>query len=114
MSTYQQTVPGQMCLFWFDSCINATGSDATAQFNCIQARDTRCGNQTIEKSSSNSASSSASGTSRPTGTSGSGSSSASATGTGAPANSQAAAAIMSTFGAPALAGGLLALFGLAL
>jgi hypothetical protein len=119
MSSYQQTVPGQMCLFWFDSCIAATGEDAEAQFNCIKTRDARCGNDTIDASGSDSTSSSASpsGTDSPSGTSGSGSE-ASPTSSGSSsspaASSQAAAASFSTYGTPVLAGGLLALFGLAL
>jgi hypothetical protein len=117
MSSYQQTVPGQMCLFWFDACINATGSDAEAQFNCIQTRDTKCGNDTIDASgsgsdSSSSASATTSGGPSATG-SGAGSTSSSTT-SDAAEPSKAAAASFSTYGTPALAGGLLALFGLAL
>jgi hypothetical protein len=115
MSSYQQTVPGQMCLFWFDSCINATGSDAEAQFNCIQARDTKCGNDTIDASGSGSDSSSSASASTSSGATGSGAGSASSpTGSDAAEPSKAAAASFSTYGTPALAGGLLALFGLAL
>lgn len=116
MSNYQQTVPAQMCLFWYDSCIAATGTDAEAQFNCIQTRDARCGNDTVEGTVSDSTSSaSPSGTNSPSGTSGSGSeASPTSSDSSAPANSQAAAASFATYGTPALAGGLLALFGLAL
>jgi hypothetical protein len=117
MSSYQQTVPGQMCLFWFDACINATGSDAEAQFNCIQARDTKCGNDTIDASGSGSDSSSSASASTSSGPSATGSGAGSAsspTGSDAAEPSKAAAASFSTYGTPALAGGLLALFGLAL
>ncbi|KAF1845628.1 uncharacterized protein K460DRAFT_377001 [Cucurbitaria berberidis CBS 394.84] len=116
LARYQQSVPGLMCRYWFDSCINATGTDASAQFRCIQARDTQCGNQTAKDSGS-----SASSSSSPTG-SGSGSasrtsggSSSSPTSSGATTSSSAAAAAnLAFYGTPALAGGLLALFGLAL
>jgi hypothetical protein len=36
-----------MCRFWFDSCINATGSNLAAQFECTRARDEQCGNLTV-------------------------------------------------------------------
>lgn len=111
MSDYQQSVPGQMCRFWFDSCINATGSDASAQFQCIQARDTQCGNLTIGDSDDDS-SASASPSSAPSRTSGS---SSSPTASGATQSSTgAAAANVAIYGTPALVGGLFALFGFAL
>lgn len=119
MSQYQQTVPGQMCLVWYSNCITASGTDATAQFECEQARNNLCGNKTIEQateagnSGSSSGSSSASGS--PSSTSGS---SPSSTGSSGAATSsaapQGAAANLAVYSTSALAGGLLALFGLAL
>ncbi|USP79741.1 hypothetical protein yc1106_07015 [Curvularia clavata] len=120
MSQYQQTVPGQMCLVWYSNCISASGTDATAQFECEQARDNLCGNKTIEQAteagnsgSSSSGSSSASGS--PSSTSGS---SPSPTGSAGAASSSSApsgaAANLAMYSTSALAGGLLALFGLAL
>ncbi|KAJ4317876.1 hypothetical protein N0V94_004706 [Neodidymelliopsis sp. IMI 364377] len=120
MSAYEQTVPAQMCYRWYDACINATigangEGNAAEQFACEQTRDSRCGSIKIDESgdsSSSSASSSATGTSR---ASGSGSSTASATGSGAAAATSSGAAIANfAMGTPALAGGLLAIFGLAL
>jgi hypothetical protein len=121
MSAYQQTVPAQMCYFWYDACINATiapngEGNAAQQFSCQQARDSKCGNITIDESSSGSSSSSASasGTSRPT-SSGSGSSASPTAASSASASaSPGAAAANFAFGTPALVGGLLAIFGLAL
>ncbi|KAF1946278.1 hypothetical protein EJ02DRAFT_318206, partial [Clathrospora elynae] len=46
MSEYQQNFPGLICISWFDACINASSSDAGAQFQCVQARDNECGNKT--------------------------------------------------------------------
>lgn len=123
MSQYQQTVPGQMCLVWYSNCIQASGTDATAQFECEQARDSLCGNKTIEQateagnsgsgSGSSSGSSSASGS--PSATSGN---SPSATGSSGSATSSTAApgaaANLAIYGTSALAGGLFALFGMAL
>ncbi|KAH6612692.1 hypothetical protein C7974DRAFT_83229 [Boeremia exigua] len=122
MKTYQQTVPAQMCYFWFDACINATIGDngegnRAEQFACRSARDSQCGNITIDESddSSSTASSTATGTgsgsSTATGTSGS---QTSATGSSTAAASPGAAVANFAFGTPALAGGLLAIFGLAL
>ncbi|CAO2648800.1 Nn.00g097490.m01.CDS01 [Neocucurbitaria sp. VM-36] len=110
LADYQQSVPGLMCRYWFDACINATGTDASLQFQCIQARDTQCGNQTIDDDDSSSTAS-ASASSTASRTSGS---SASSTASDAASSSTAAAATLALYGTPALAGGLLALFGLAL
>lgn len=117
MKTYQQTVPAQMCYFWYDACINATigangEGNAAQQFQCTQARDSQCGNTTIDESSSgsSSASSSASGTASRT-SGGSSATGASATGSSTAAASSGAAVALGT---PALAAGFLAIFGLAL
>ena len=63
MKTYQQTVPAQMCYFWYDACINATissdgSSNAAQQLQCTQARNSQCGNLTVDESSSGSSSAS--------------------------------------------------------
>jgi hypothetical protein len=120
MSAYQQTVPGLMCRTWYGQCIEASGTDAAAQYACNQARDTQCGNLTtsdatnagngISPSGTASSGSSASPTSSGSSTSG--------TESAAPASSSAApksgAANLAMYGSSALVGGLLAVFGLAL
>lgn len=112
MKQYEQSVPGQMCRFWFDLCINATGSNLAEQFQCQQSRDTQCGNLTTKAAESSSASTSGG----PSRTSGGGDSpSSTAGGAGASQSSGAAAlAFAREYGTPALAGGMIALFGLAL
>jgi hypothetical protein len=45
MEPYRQSVPGQMCLYWFDTCVNASGTNSTAQFQCTSDRDSHCGNK---------------------------------------------------------------------
>lgn len=37
-----------MCTQWFGACINASGSSAVDQYNCVTARDANCANNTIE------------------------------------------------------------------
>jgi hypothetical protein len=114
MSDYQQTVPAQMCRFWYDACINASGTSASAQRGCIEARDTRCGNLTTD-SSDNSDSSSSSPSSSATSARASGSSTPTGSAGAAASSTQpAAAANVAAYGMPVLAGGLLAVFGLAL
>jgi len=119
MKTYQQTVPAQMCYFWYDACINATISSSTGegnaaqQFQCTQTRNSQCGNTTFDESSdgsSSQASGSATGSSTGSASRTSGAS-GSATGSSTAAASSGAAVILGT---PALAAGLLAVFGLAL
>lgn len=114
MSAYEQSVPGQMCRFWYSLCTNATVGNADQQFLCDTTRNERCGNLTTAEGE---ASSTASGgaTSSPTGTGGS-SASSTATGTGASQSTGAAAVldVAREFGTPVLAGGLIALFGFAL
>ncbi|KAF2630732.1 hypothetical protein BU25DRAFT_361836 [Macroventuria anomochaeta] len=122
MKTYQQTVPAQMCYFWYDACINATinpttkEGNAAQQFQCTQARDAQCGNTTIDESSSgsSSASASASGSGSASRTSAASGTGAAATGSSTAAASAGAAVANFALGTPALAGGLLAIFGLAL
>lgn len=114
MDLYQQSVPGQMCRYWFDACINATGTDLAAQFQCTSARDTKCGNLTSDGEQSSSTSASPSRTASQT--SGGDTQSATAATTGAASTGGAATAIAMAreFGTPLLAGGMVALFGLAL
>ena len=120
MQTYQQTVPSQMCYFWYDACVNATigpngEGNAAQQFQCAEARDSQCGTTTIDESDdSSSASSSASGSATRTASGSATDSQASATGSSSAAASSGAAAANFALGTPALAGGLLAIFGLAL
>ncbi|EUC40803.1 hypothetical protein COCMIDRAFT_107857 [Bipolaris oryzae ATCC 44560] len=121
MDQYQQTVPGQMCLVWYSNCISASGTDATAQFECEQARSSLCGNKTIEQATeagnSGSGSGSSSASSSPSATSSGSPSSTGASSSGGAASSTpspAAAANLALYGTTALAGGLFALFGMAL
>ena len=120
MAKYEQTVPGQMCRFWYDACTNATfgangEGNRAEQFKCDQARDNNCGQLKFNNSedASATASSSASGT-------GASQTSGSATGSGAAATGSNTATPSSgaiaqlALGTPILAGGLLAVFGLAL
>ena len=116
MSAYEQTVPAQMCYFWFNTCINATigpngEGNAQQQFQCEQARNDSCGSIKIDESASTSSASpsatrSASGDA--TGTS------ASATGSSTAAASSGAAVANFGLDTSTLAGGLLAIFGFVL
>jgi hypothetical protein len=113
MKTYQQTVPAQMCYYWYDACINATigangEGNAAQQFQCTQTRNTTFDESSDGSSSQASGSASGSSTGSPSRTSGA---SGSATGSSTAAASSGAAVILGT---PALAAGLLAVFGLAL
>ncbi|KAF2206015.1 hypothetical protein GQ43DRAFT_152 [Delitschia confertaspora ATCC 74209] len=115
MSDYQQSVPGQMCLVWFDRCIQNSGSDIFKQEEC---KSIKCGNKTTEDLAQSS-SSSAVASSTPTGTtSGSGDSPAASTSAAAsPAESSGAAVALAfarELGTPVLAAGVMAAFGLAL
>lgn len=116
MSVYEQTVPAQMCFFWFNTCINATigpngEGNAQQQFQCEQARNESCGNIKIDNAGSTSSASpsatrSASGDSTGASTSPTGSSTAAA--------SSAAAVANFGLGTSTLFGGLFAIFGLVL
>lgn len=122
MADYIQSVPGQMCRFWYDACVNATrnsGSQALAQqFQCEQSRDALCGNLTTSEDQSTSTRSSnptstgsgseSGGSTRPTSATSSGGAASSSTG-----QPGAAAHLVRDFGTPVFAG-LLAIFGLAL
>lgn len=120
MKEYQQTVPSQMCYYWYDACINATiGSDgegnASEQYQCTQSRDSQCGNITIDQTDSSSSSASGA-ASTATGGGSRTSSGASVTGASSTASSEPAASSGAAvaLGTPVLAAGLLAIFGLAL
>jgi hypothetical protein len=108
MSAYQQSVPGQMCRFWYGACVEASGSNGAARFQCEQARDARCGNLTIDDSGAITT-----GSATPSGgasrTSGGGSA-----GSASPSPSSTGAAAIAQYGAPILAGGLMAVFGIVL
>jgi uncharacterized membrane protein YgcG len=111
MRNYEQSVPALECRFWYGACVNATGQDVAAQFQCQQARDSQCGNLTTKATGSSSSSAS----STPTGTSSRASNSPSGTSSGgSAAQSSGVAAGLATYGMPILAGGLLTVFGVAL
>ncbi|RAR05994.1 acetyl-CoA synthetase-like protein [Stemphylium lycopersici] len=119
LSAYTQSVPGQMCNnFWFDSCINATGQDAQLQRNCEAARDAECGTLSTDGASDDTSSASSSPTSgSPSATSGSSSpdsTDTAETSAASPTPTEGAAANLAAYGSATLAGGLFALFGLAL
>jgi hypothetical protein len=111
MAAYEQSVPGQMCRFWYGKCVEASGDNANQRFQCEQARDATCGNLTITESGAvASASASASRSGSPT----SGSGSPSPTSSTGSTQSSGAAVALAQYGTPILAGGLLAVFGIAL
>jgi hypothetical protein len=116
MDLYVQTVPGLMCRFWFDTCINATGTDLAAQFECTTARDNECGKLETDGAVVASSSASPSSTASPTsGTAGSsGTATAATTGAVSTGGAATAIAIAREYGTPLFAGGMVALFGLAL
>lgn len=109
-----------MCRFWYQACTNATFAangegNATQQFACDQALKQNCGNLTTSDDAATSTMSS----SRPTSTSGSGSGSQGSSETSSSASTPspttgAAVRLAREFGAPVLAGGMIALFGIAL
>lgn len=112
MDEYQQSVPGQMCRYWFDQCINATNQDLEWQVECRNQRDANCGNKTTSAG----AKSSVEPSSTPSATDG-GKDEPSSTGAAPSETSKGAAAGLAfarEYGTPLLAGGLAAFFGLAL
>ncbi|KAL1595712.1 hypothetical protein SLS60_009401 [Paraconiothyrium brasiliense] len=124
MSEYQQSVPGLMCRYWFDLCTNATiasngeGNQAE-QFACDTYRNQECGNKTTSDASTTSATTSGSSRASSTGSSDSatesgGSSATSSAASGASSTPGAAVRLAQEFAAPVLAGGMIALFGIAL
>jgi hypothetical protein len=112
LGQYEQTVPGLVCRDWFIACTAATNGTANArqqQYQCDLARNEQCGNLTTRAT----ASSSSAMPSRTGG--GGGGNDASETQSGsAPSQSTGAAVAFATYGTPILAGGLLAVFGIAL
>ncbi|KAH7401933.1 hypothetical protein DE146DRAFT_651987 [Phaeosphaeria sp. MPI-PUGE-AT-0046c] len=111
IGAYQQSVPAQMCRFWYGKCVEASGSDAQQRFQCKQALDSQCGNLTINDkgavaTASQSGSAAASASRTPTGSSSGASPS--------PSTGAAAAVAFAQYGTPILAGGLMAIFGIAL
>ncbi|KAL6709781.1 hypothetical protein ACN47E_001210 [Coniothyrium glycines] len=115
LNNYQQSVQGQMCnVYWFNACIAASGNSAASQRSCIETRAARCGNETTDDlvdGGNGGSTASASGT--PSSTSGSPSPTTSS-GTASTSAAAGAAAHVASYGMPILAGGLLAVFGLAL
>lgn len=123
MNEFQQTVPGQMCRYWHDACINATiapngEGNQEQQFACDTIKAEECGNKTTKDADTSSSSSRSSRpTATPTGTgseSGAEETSASASAGQTSSTPGAAIRIAQDFGTPVLAGGLIALFGIAL
>ncbi|KAF2876555.1 hypothetical protein BDV95DRAFT_561044 [Massariosphaeria phaeospora] len=115
MKNYEQSVPGQMCRFWFDRCIEASGQDVDTQFTCITQKQQNCGNLTSAGTTPTSSGASSS-TPTPSG-SGGGGEQASQTGAAPSGQSSGAAsalALAREYGTPALAGGIIALLGFAL
>lgn len=114
LEKYQQSVSGLMCLNnWFDACITAAGNSAAARRACTAAQQT-CGNLTVGADAGDNSSPSSSPSGSQTSPTSAGSS---PTGSSAPASSSPAAGAagnVAAYSAPILAGGLLALFGLAL
>jgi hypothetical protein len=115
MALYQQSVPGQMCRFWFDQCINATNENLEFQVECQNQRDTRCGNLTTADGEDDEEEPTASGSPSATPTGGD---SEEPEATGAPSATPSGAAnalgVARNYGTPLLAGAIAALFGLAL
>jgi len=124
MAEYQQSVPALMCRYWYGLCTNATigangEGNSAEQYACLQAQNENCGNKTTNDASTTSATTSGSSSPSSTGSdsgssaqqSGSATSSAA---TGASSTPGAAVRLAQEFGAPVLAGGMIALFGIAL
>lgn len=108
MSLYEQTIPGQMCRFWFRQCINATNQNLDQQDFCRAEQSAKCGNLTTRSTTTASPSGGS-----PATTTGGGSADATSAGA-SPATSSpgvAALAIARDFGTPLFAGGVVALFG---
>jgi len=102
-----------MCLYWFDACINATGTDLAAQFQCTTTRDSECGNLTSKGEQSTSSSASPSQTASQTSGS-AGTATAATTSSASTGGAATAIAMAREYGTPLFAGGMAALFGLAL
>lgn len=116
MSAYQQSLPAQECLVWVQRCVANAPNDRVGQAFC---HSFACGNQTFSASASTSAAAaSGSGSAATTGSATTTTGSGSATSAAAQSTSSKAAAtalaMAKDYGTPALAAGMLALFGLAL
>lgn len=118
MKQYQQSVPALECREWYGQCVVAAGDgfqSAEWKRTCESNLASQCGNLTIQKSPSTSGSSSSGSGSLPSRTStGSPSATNSGSSTSSSANAASAVAMAREFGLPVLAGGLVALFGIAL
>jgi hypothetical protein len=113
MDLYEQSVPGQMCRFWFDTCITASGTDRIAQEQCKTERDDKCGTLTADGEETTTTSTSASATASETAATSASSTDASMT-AASTGGAATAVAIAREYGTPLFAGGMVALFGLAL
>ncbi|ORY16257.1 hypothetical protein BCR34DRAFT_597811 [Clohesyomyces aquaticus] len=113
MSDYQQSVPGLMCREWFDRCIIASGDNLDEQIAC---KAVTCGNKTAELNSASTSSAAPSSTGGAPASSGGAGASPTSSGPAAASSTGAAAAlaIAREYGTPILAGGIAAIFGLAL
>ncbi|KAF2684724.1 hypothetical protein K458DRAFT_25982 [Lentithecium fluviatile CBS 122367] len=115
LANYEQTVPGQMCRFWYGLCVNASGEDAAQRFACEQTRNTECGNLTSKGEDPSASTSGAIASRTSSATDGSSSPTNSAGGSSSSSTPGAAAlGFARDFGMPLLAGGLVAVFGIAL
>jgi hypothetical protein len=112
MTNYEQTVPALMCRSWFAACNVAAGDNRQQKADCETAMKANCGTLTT-KANPPGASSSVSGSASRTSGAAASATSAGASGASAAA-SQAAAASLGQYATPVLAGGLLAIFGMAL
>ena len=114
ISSYQGTIPSNLCSQWKADCIQQYAADASLQQE--MCKTVICGNATVDAvSSSSSAAASTSATQAPSSTSGSPASTTSGSGAAASASKGAAIAdVAFNYGTGALAAGMLGLFGLAL
>ncbi|KAH7072803.1 hypothetical protein BKA63DRAFT_51303 [Paraphoma chrysanthemicola] len=112
LAPYEQSVPALMCREWYGRCVQATNQNLAQQFQCEQARNANCGNLTVNDvgAVSSLAPSGSATASRSSG----GSASSTPTGSTTPSASTGAAMALAQYGSPILAGGLLAVFGIAL
>jgi len=116
MNIYQQSVPGLQCREWFRQCVIAAGDgfqSAEWKRNCEDIQTSECGNLTADGKSVDPTSSGSPVSSRTS----SGSPSPTSSGeSGATSETPGAAAMNMAreFGLPILAGGLVAVFGIAL
>jgi hypothetical protein len=110
MSDFQQSLPAQQCLVWYQQCIDSHPNDRFGQEAC---KSVQCGNRTTADLPQSSSSASSS----PTGTAAQSSGPASAT-SAAPSAATSGAAVALGFareyGTPVLAAGIMAAFGLGL